>query len=348
MSPRKLLLLAVALATGVGTLYVGRQFLSKPEPAPLVAEAPEAPKEPELRVLVAARSLPAGTLIKAEDLKWQVWDKADPNLPSLLAEGEAEPLDYRGAVVRRGIDAGAPIVVGRLVKPGEQGFLAAVLDAGQRAVSVPINGVTGLAGLVFPGDRVDLILTHTVVRPRDPNLSERRISETVLTDLRVLAIDQTVDDQTTAPQVGKIATLEVSPKQAELVVLMAELGQLSLSLRSLAAEAADDAGAGQPPAEAGESLALYDDPEALRLHNRAPLTAAALGLPAPALARPDPTMPKHPAQRRAEQASEGRAYSWDSDVSAVLPGPMDPKDSRQAVRVLRGVEAAEQVFDKQR
>lgn len=344
MSPRKLLLVLVALALAGGTFYVGRQYFQQPEPVQRAApEAPEAPKEPELRVLVAAKSLPAGTLVKAEDLKWQVWDKADPQPPSLLSEGQAEPLDYRGAVVRRGIDAGQPVVAGRLVKPGEQGFLAAVLDAGKRAVSVPINGVTGLAGLVFPGDRVDLILTHTILRQQDPNLSERRVSETVLTDLRVLAIDQTVDDQTTAPQVGKIATLEVSPKEAELVVLMAELGQLSLSLRSLAAE--DEPAA---PGEA-ERLALYEgaaDPAALRLHNRAPLAADALGLALPALARPDARLPRHPAQRLAEEAPERRAYSWDSDVSAVLPGPMDPKDSKQAVRVMRGVATAEQVFDK--
>lgn len=342
MSPRKLLLVLIALATGAGTLYIARQVMKAPEPVQVAAPAAPAPKEPDLRILVAARALPAGTLIKAEDLQWKVWPKDDPQLPGLLREGEAAPLDYRGAVVRRGIEVGAPIVAGRLVKPGEQGFLAVVLDPGKRAVSVPINGVTGLAGLVFPGDRVDLILTHTVVRTQDPNLSERRISETVLTDLRVLAIDQTVDDQTNAPQIGKIATLEVAPKQAELVVLMAELGQLSLSLRSL------ERGPAIAEAGPGEQLVQYEDSAAPRLHGRVEAALERFGLSAASLPQPGPRvvpLPEHPAARLSSGAAERRAYSWDSDVSAVLPGPSDAKDTHRSVRVFRGVAAAEQVFE---
>lgn len=344
MSPRKLLLVLIALATGAGTLYVARQLLKAPEPVQVAAPAVQGPVEPALRILVAARSLPAGTLVKAEDLKWQSWDKADPRLPSLLTEGAVEPLDYRGAVVRRGIELGAPIVAGRLVKPGEQGFLSVVLDAGMRAVSVPINGVTGLAGLVFPGDRVDLILTHTVVRTQDPNLSERRISETVLTDLRVLAIDQTVDDQTTSPQIGKIATLEVAPKEAELVVLMAELGQLSLSLRSLDTE--------EPEAETvaeAERLALLEEAPASesaapQLHGRSPTATPELAVAA-ALRRLAPLLPRHPAERLAEGGAAAQAYSWDSDVSAVLPGPSDAKDRHRAVRVFRGNVTTDEIFE---
>ena len=369
MSLRKVLFVLLALASAGVTLLVARQMLQVPEPVQVSAPAPApAPVEPELRVLVAARGLPAGTLIKAEDLKWQVWPEDDPALPSLLREGAAKPLDYRGAVVRRGVDAGEPIVAGRLVKPGEQGFLAAVLDPGRRAVSVPINGVTGLAGLVFPGDRVDLILTHTVLRAQDPNLTERRLSETVLTDLRVLAIDQMVDDQTTAPRIGKIATLEVRPKEAELVVLMAELGQLSLSLRALSGEAAAEVEAPadlEPAAErlarllaAGdpESPPVAGDPEGPQLHGRVGAALAALGASQPdspsaaereelaALGLP----PLHPAERRARAAGTARPYSWDSDVSAVLPGPMDPKDSRHTVRVMRGAESADKVFNRVR
>ncbi|SMF12647.1 pilus assembly protein CpaB [Tistlia consotensis] len=340
MSARKLLFVLVAVVVGGGTLLVAKGLLKAPEPAQVAAPvaAPAGPKTPELRVLVAARNLPAGTLIKAEDLQWKAWDKADPKLPSLLREGETQPLDYRGAVVRRGIDAGDPIVVGRLVKPGEQGFLAAVLDPGKRAVSVPIDPVTGLAGLVFPGDRVDLILTHTVVRKQDPNLAERRVSETVLTDLRVLAIDQTVDDQTTAPKVGKIATLEVTPKEAEQVVLLAELGQLSLSLRSLLADGPTAAPAAASPA--ADRLALFDE-SAPRLHGR-----TETALVGPAAFAQAPSLPVHPAERTAAGDPEDRrAYSWDSDVSAVLPRPTDPQDSHRSVQVFRGQEAAEKVFD---
>ncbi len=368
MSLRKVLFVLLALVSAGVTLLVARQLLQVPEPVQVSAPAPTpAPVEPELRVLVAARGLPAGTLIKPDDLKWQVWPEDDPELPSLLREGAAKALDYRGAVVRRGIDAGAPIVAGRLVKPGEQGFLAAVLDPGRRAVSVPINGVTGVAGLVFPGDRVDLILTHTVLRAQDPNLTERRLSETVLTDLRVLAIDQMVDDQTSAPRIGKIATLEVRPKEAELVVLMAELGQLSLSLRALSGEAAaelETPSGLQPAAERLARLLASADPAAAaesaaegpRLHGRVGAALAALGVTpsdGPSEAEREEfaalgLAPLHPAERRAREAGATRPYSWDSDVSAVLPGPMDPKDSRHTVRVMRGAESADKVFNRAR
>jgi pilus assembly protein CpaB len=111
-----------------------------------------------------------------------------------------------------------------------------VLEPGKRAVSVSINATTGIAGLVFPGDRVDLILTHNIPEEEGGKKKMRRASETVLKNIRVLAVDQTVDDQTGEPEVAKTTTLEVTPKQAEIIAVVIELGRLSLSLRSLARE----------------------------------------------------------------------------------------------------------------
>ena len=157
-----------------------------------------------------------------------------------------------------------------------------------RAVTVPINVVTGIAGFVFPGDRVDVILTQTVQRQDDPERTERRAAETVLTDVRVLAIDQRTNDQDAQkPVVSQIATLEVSPRQAEWLPLVVELGQLSLSLRSL---------------------------------ERAPDGAKAEAAP----------------------AKPRRTYTWDSDVSTVLP---DPGRIRK-IQVIRGGKAEEVSFGR--
>jgi len=181
-------------------------------------------------VLVADKDLPTGTLIKENLLTWQAWP--DEKLhQSYLIKDEANLKDLVGAVVRWAISAGEPVTIGRIVKPGTRGFLAAVLRPGYRAVSLRINATSSISGLIFPGDRVDVILTHTV--------SAKRVSETVLTNVRILAIDQQTNDQTQAPKVGKHATFEVTPKQAEMFSVLSDMGKLSLSLRSLAKDQAE-------------------------------------------------------------------------------------------------------------
>ncbi len=377
MSPKKLLLLGIALAAGLGTVTLARQILQPPPPPP--APAPQqvaAPEpEPELRILVAARGLPAGHLIVADDLVWRVWDRDDERLPSYFLEGEEKPAALHGAVVRRGIAGDAPILRGRVVKPGEQGFLAAVMEPGLRAVSVRINPVTGIAGLVFPGDRVDLLLTQRIQRPTDPERAERFASETVLTNLRVLAIDQSTNDQTATPTEAEVVTLEVTPKQAELVTLMSELGQLSLSLRALQgapeqqllaqAETAPPAGS---PGSAGVQLhgalgyglsAAQSAGAINRLASAstlsAPLAEAAGGPDAAAASDPgagvaDRRLSPELAAAMAEMTPGERAavlrslndnpYSWDSDVSLLLPDPADAKAAVRKVQVIRGPEAA--------
>ncbi|MGO1117736.1 Flp pilus assembly protein CpaB [Rhodovibrionaceae bacterium A322] len=382
MSPRTLLLTGIALISGLGTVYMARLLLTPPEPQVVtqVAEAPVVKKEPEIKILVAARDLPTGALVRPEDLEFRAWPDVDKDEETYLLEEKAPVEDYLGAVVRRALTAGEPVTRRRLVKPGEQGFLAAVLEPDTRAVSVPINGVTGVAGLVFPGDRVDLILTHSVTRLDDANMTERRASETLLENVRILAIDQSTDDQTAEPRLGKIATLEVLPKQAERVILMAELGQLSLSLRALARDDADlieaddrsmaslvssgtqNSLAPVPAApiimpavvlspdlqQSGEPVSLAHDasstgstaPSALRMTDLTggearefqPVTAVAL----PRQPVPDgPRVPQNP-----------RPYTWDSDVSNVLPAPSDLSAQVQTVRVMRGPAIEERNFDK--
>ena len=228
MSVRNIILILVAVVITAGTGLVARSWINDQRQEPVVAALP--PPVQKTLVLVADKDLPTGTFIKENLLTWQSWP--DEKLhKSYLVKGKANLIDLVGSVVRQPISAGEPVSAGRLVKPGSRGFLAAVLRPGFRAVSLRINATSSISGLVFPGDRVDVILTHTV--------QAKRVSETVLTNVRVIAIDQQTNDQVQAPKVGKHATFEVTPKQAEMFSVLSDMGKLSLSLRSLAKDQAE-------------------------------------------------------------------------------------------------------------
>ena len=232
MSPRRILFLLIALVASGSTVMVGRMWLQN-ERGASVAQAPT-PAKPSLAVLVAKGNLPAGSFIRPEHLRWQQWPESGL-APSYVVEGRRKIEDYVGAVVRVGLSDGEPITDIRVVRPGDRGFLAAVLTPGTRAVTVNVTPSTGLAGLVFPGDRIDLIGTFRVPEEGKGNAGINRFaSETVLSNVRVLAVDQRVDDQNKEVVVAKTATLEVTPKQVEVLALVSELGKFSLSLRSLA------------------------------------------------------------------------------------------------------------------
>ena len=127
-------------------------------------------------------------------------DEAVPETYILREGFEEGSLD--GAVVRQPLAAGEPITQPKIVRPGDRGFLAAVLKPGMRAVSVPINATTGISGFVFPGDAVDLLLTVEL----DLGGRERRATQTILSDIRVLAVDQRTNDQEGEPELAKTAT----------------------------------------------------------------------------------------------------------------------------------------------
>ncbi len=195
--------------------------------------------EPEyIEVLVAAERLTPGSFVKPGALRWQKWP--DVEIPeSYLVRGRDDATAFEGSAVRQVVATGDPILAENLIRPGERGFLAAVLDPGMRAVSVPVDEASSNAGLIFPGDRVDLILTQAVSSPVD-RAASRRVSETVLEDLRVIAMGRRLhtdpeDELGTGPI--RTTTLEVSPEAAEVVALVTELGKLSLSLRSIAGAA---------------------------------------------------------------------------------------------------------------
>ena len=194
-------------------------------------------------VLVAGLDLPPGHFIGQESLRWQAWP--DETMPEnyIVRDGGQDAgaqsiAQLVGAVVRRDVSAGQPVTENVIVRPGDRGFLAAVLTPGMRAISVPVNDTTSVAGFVFPGDRVDLLLTHTVRMSgtTEGDAPSYRATETILTDVRVLAIDQRLTDPADGPRIPHTATIEVDPREAEMVQVMMQMGALSLSLRSLAPE----------------------------------------------------------------------------------------------------------------
>jgi pilus assembly protein CpaB len=228
------MLIAAALLLVTGTVFVARAWLDSQRQ--VAAPVPEPKKEQVLRVLVAEVALPAGTFLKEEHLRWQPWP-SDTQVPeSYLVRKTTDPVDLFGAVIRRGIAAGEPITTGRIIKPGERGFMAAVLIPGYRAMSIKIGADSGVAGLVFPGDRVDIILTHNIEKKDG---KQHRASETILENVRILALDSRVDDMNGQPKLAKTATLELTPKQVEILSVARELGRLSLSLRALAKNEAE-------------------------------------------------------------------------------------------------------------
>jgi pilus assembly protein CpaB len=237
MASRKITLLLAAAVLALGTVFVLRQMMT---PEVVATEQPKAVVE-TTEIAVAARDLPTGTILKESDLRWQEW-AANADTNAMIVKGKANLESFAGAVVRDGFHAGDPILSARVAHAHDQGFLAAVLTPGMRAMSIALSPTAEVAGFVFPGDRVDVILTHSFSRKDVSDLTERRVSETVLKNVRVLALDQRSDNQVTDPKVAQIATLEVSPKDAERLALAIDLaaGQsgnkasLMLVLRSLA------------------------------------------------------------------------------------------------------------------
>ncbi len=237
MTLRSMLLLVFALGAAAFTAFYAHSWIAAERAAIMAAIPEEAPQKPSTFVLVAKEDLPSGTFVKPALMKWAAWPE-DGLVEGYMIQGEREMKELDGAVVRHLITAGQPITESRVVHPGDRGFLAAVLNPGMRGVSVPVNATSGIAGFVFPGDWVDLILTIRVnVKSEESGNNESRyFSETLLTDVRVLAVDQNIENEKGEVNVAKTATLEVTPKQAEMVAIALEMGSISLSLHSLARE----------------------------------------------------------------------------------------------------------------
>lgn len=237
MDRKKLVLLLGALIIAIGTAMAARSMFAGAS-APSAEAAPAEPQGP--KVLVAKRGLPAGTIITADAVAFQLWPK-EMVQDAYFIDGEASMSKLLGTVVRHPITAGEPVTQGSLVSPGDRGFLAAALGPGMRAVTVPVSEKTGVGGFVFPGDRIDLVLTQSISGTDGQTLNA---SETVLRNLRVLATDQstestTSEDGKTIVRAFRTVTLEATPRVAEKIAVAQTIGTLSLSLRSIADNQSD-------------------------------------------------------------------------------------------------------------
>jgi pilus assembly protein CpaB len=242
MKAARLVVLGVALAAGGIAAYLASGHRQAPAPAP------PPPPLATVDILVAKNDLGRGQLIGDGDVGWQLWPQAAANSSFVRKTDRPDAIrQFVGAIVRIPVAAGEPIRDPAVVFAKGSGFLAAVLTKGMRAVSMEVSAENGAGGFILPDDHVDVILTRRDKAAEKIIGVEKIVSEAILRNVRVLAIDQAVEEKAGQKVVvGKTATLELNPDQAETLQMSRQLGTLSLALRSLAdsqsgtAEGGDD------------------------------------------------------------------------------------------------------------
>ena len=271
----------ILLALGVFALVSGASlavlwFIQSPVATATIA-APEAVAASTKAILVAVRAVPSGTLLRPEDVTWKDLALSDTNAAQ-IPQDKAADSKYLGALTTKPFAAGEALVTNALIKPGDSGFLAAMLTPGMRAVSIAVDAQQSASGLLLPDNRVDIILTQTF--ENDPDPARKSVGETLLRNLRVIAIDQRLGAAPSAPtkstspdaSIPKVITLEVTEREAETLMVAGRIGRLDVSVRSLGGESS-------PPPASG-SLWAADVSPALKGNRRPVPTPAAAPTPA--------------------------------------------------------------------
>lgn len=237
-------ILALALVAAGLAAFLARSLVTAEQPQ---VAAPQIMEEPMAEVLVAANDIAIGQRVGKSEIAWQRWPQQAVSSAYVTRDVQPNAMEvFAGAIARGPLLAGEPVTPGKLVSFENAGFMSALLSSGMRAVSTKISPETGAGGFILPNDRVDIIVT---IRSRggdgmEGGSRESFRSETILSNVRVLAIDQTfqeVEDEQVV--VGKTATLELLPEQAEEFALAEAQGTISLALRPLA----DISSAGKVP-----------------------------------------------------------------------------------------------------
>lgn len=288
MNSVRLIILGVALLAGMACVGLLARSMAGARPRVTVIAAAPVP-HPTTRILTAKHDLAVGDRIGEADIQWQAWPIEAMN-PAYITDGPAQPASsstgivatagkladaasktmaspaagpgaaLMGAIVRQPILANEPIIAAKVVHAGSSGIMAVALDPGMRAMALPLSAESAAGGFILPGDHVDVVLTRQVDSPSPTGASGSSatpgrafVANTVLDNVKVLAIDQNTGVQKGASVVGATGTVEVTPKQAEILLLAKSSGQLTFVLRSYA-----DA---QGPATPGD-LRAHSNPDA--------------------------------------------------------------------------------------
>ncbi len=241
MNTARVIVLAVALSAGGVAAYLASGSDNRPPPEPVA-------QLPTVDVLVAKSDIALGQSVGQDDMQWQTFPSATTSSNFIRrTERPDATTQIAGSIARSPFIAGEPIREPKLVKPNGSGFMAAVLPGGMRAVSTEISPETGAGGFILPNDRVDVILSKHEKNLENTAAGDIVSSEIILTNIRVLAIDQAPKEKDGQNSVvGKTATLELKPRQAEMLARARQTGILSLALRSMV-----DANAPTAPRDSG-------------------------------------------------------------------------------------------------
>lgn len=228
MKPARIVVLVIALAAG----GIAALLASRSDPPP--AQAPIAQLE-TVEVLVASNDVGLGTTVSGQDLRWQVWPAASAS-PHFIRKGDRPDAlnELAGSITRQSFSAGEPIREAKLIKAKGSGYMAAILPQGMRAISVEITPETGAGGFILPNDHVDVILSRRDKEAEKAAGVDVHTGDIILTNVRVLAVDQTVEEKSGQRVViGKTATLELAPHQTETLARAKMMGVITLALRSI-------------------------------------------------------------------------------------------------------------------
>lgn len=230
MKPARIIVLIIAMAAGgIAALLAGRSEDPQPQLAPVA-------QIETVDVLVAGNDIGLGSTVSGTDLRWQTWPAESASSQFIRRSANPDAINQlAGSITRQGFASGEPIRESRLIKASGSGYMAAILPKGKRAIAVDISPDTSAAGFILPNDRVDIILARRDNKDADRAAgADGHSGEIILSNIRVLAIDQTVEEKSgQRVVVGKTATLELSPHQSEMLARAKLMGVLTLSLRSV-------------------------------------------------------------------------------------------------------------------
>ncbi len=229
MKPIQLILIGVALVAALGAGFLMMNLNSGPAPT-IVQQSAPAPQVQMSKVLIAGQDIPMGTALGAERITWQDWPTDNLRESFIVQDSKPEAMEeYASAIARSAFFAGEPIREQKIVR-SDSGYLSAILPAGKRAFAIRVQADTSAGGFILPNDHVDVVLTY---RGRD-GADEIMVTDTVVENVRVLAIDQVIEEQDgEKAKVGDTATLELSSEQVESLSEAGARGTLRLALRSV-------------------------------------------------------------------------------------------------------------------